>query len=43
VEPVALIVAESPDAVISDIVAALPALPDTDPRPVLHVPKLRLA
>lgn len=32
-----------PDSPISDIVPALPELPKTDPRDILHVPKLRLA
>lgn len=43
VEPVALIVSVTPDALIADIPAVLPSLPRTTPRDILHVPKLRLA
>jgi hypothetical protein len=43
VEPVAIVVTGVPDASVTDVNAALPGLPDTDPRPILHVPKLRLA
>jgi len=42
-EPVTVVVAASPDAVVSVIDVTLPGLPDTDPRPILHVPKLRFA
>ena len=43
VEPVGIVVAAMPEAVLSDTDAALPGLPDTDPRAILHVPKLRFA
>jgi len=43
VEPAAVVVASSPDELVSDIDLALPDLPDIDPRPILHVPKLRVA
>ena len=42
-ETVALVVIGSPDSLVSDVQAALPQLPKTDPRDILHVPKLRLA
>ena len=33
----------SPDIPVADILPALPQLPKTNPRDILHVPKLRLA
>ena len=42
-EPVGLVAMSSLDIPLSDILPALPQLPKTDPRDVLHVPKLRLA
>ena len=42
-ETLMLAAVSSPDNPISDIVRALPRLPETDPRDILHVPKLRLA
>lgn len=41
-EPVTVVVAMSPDTLIADIAAFLPDLPRTNPRDILHVPKLRL-
>jgi hypothetical protein len=43
VEPVALVVATTPDVPIADIPDVLLNLPRTTPRDILHVPKLRLA
>jgi hypothetical protein len=37
-----VVVATSPDILIADVAAFLPDLPRTDPRDILHVPKLRL-
>jgi hypothetical protein len=42
VEHAAVIVASSPDLPVIDIDGVLPGLPNTDPRPILHVPKPRL-
>jgi len=42
VEPVAIVVATSPDDRVVDIAAFLPDPPRTDPRDILHVPKLRI-
>ena len=42
-ETLTLVVMTSPANPISDIVAAGPQLPKTNPRDILHVPKLRLA
>ena len=42
-ESVALVAMSSPDIPLSDILPALPQLSKTDPRDILHVPKLRLA
>jgi hypothetical protein len=41
-EPVAIVVATSPDILVADIAALLPDPPRTDPRDILHVPKLRV-
>jgi hypothetical protein len=41
-EPVMIVVATSPDILIANVAAFLPDLPRTDPRDILHVPKLRL-
>lgn len=42
-EPVMLALTSSPDVPVTDLVALLPRVPRTDPRDILHVPKLRLA
>ena len=42
-EPVALAAMSSPDIPVIAILPALPQLPKTNPRDILHVPKLRLA
>lgn len=42
-EPVMLALTSSPDVPLTDIMAPLPRLPKTNPRDILHVPKLRLA
>jgi hypothetical protein len=42
VEPAMVVAATSPDIVIADMAALLPDLPRTNPRDILHVPKLRL-
>lgn len=42
-ETLTLVAMISPDKSISDLVPALPQLPKSDPRDILHVPKLRLA
>ena len=42
-EAVTLVALSCPDSPISDVVPTLPELPKTDPRDILHVPKLRLA
>jgi hypothetical protein len=40
---VAVAIAASPNVLVTSIDAVLPGLPDTDPRPILHVPKFRFA
>ena len=42
-EPVALAAMSSPDIPVTALLPALPQLPKTNPRDILHVPKLRLA
>ena len=42
-EPVMIVVAASPHILVANIGTFLPDLPRTDPRDILHVPKLRLA
>jgi hypothetical protein len=42
-EPVAFAAMSSPSILVSDIRPALLRLPQTDPRDILHVPKVRLA
>jgi hypothetical protein len=39
VEPLTVLSAATPDIRITDIAAALPRFPASDPRPILHVPK----
>ena len=41
-EPVMVVVATSPDIAVADIATFLPDPSRTDPRDILHVPKLRL-
>jgi hypothetical protein len=43
IEPVALVAAGSPDVAVTGVDAVLPDLPDSDPRPILHVPKRRVS
>jgi hypothetical protein len=43
VEPVAFIVATSPDVPVADAPTFLPNLPQIDPHDILHVPKIRFA
>lgn len=43
VEPVALIVTITPDLLVADAPTFLPDLPRTNPRDILHVPKIRLS
>ena len=43
VEPATLAVNSSADVAVADVVVALPQLLPTDPRDILHVPKLRKA
>lgn len=42
-EPVALVAMSSFDLTVCDMRPALPSPPNTDPRDILHVPKLRVA
>jgi hypothetical protein len=42
-EAVTMVVASSPEAPLSELVAFLPGVPITDPRDILHVPKVYLA
>ena len=42
-EPVAPVAMSSPHIPVGDILPAPPQLPETNPRDILHVPKLRLA
>ena len=42
-EPVALAAMSSPDIPVTALLPALPQFPKTNPRDILHVPKLRLA
>lgn len=42
-EPVMVVVAIFPDILVADIATFLPDLLRTNPRDILHVPKLRLA
>jgi hypothetical protein len=41
VEPAMFVVAISPDIPVADLTTFLPDFPRTDPRDILHVPKLR--
>jgi hypothetical protein len=43
VEPATVTTGESPDVAATCITTVLPPLPRTDPREILHVPRLRLA
>jgi hypothetical protein len=43
VEPVVVAAARTPDGPISEVKNPLPRLATADPRPVLHVPRLRAA
>jgi len=42
-EAVTIVVASSPDAPVSELVAFFPGVPIADPRDILHVPKPSLA
>jgi hypothetical protein len=42
-EPAMLAHTSSPDVPVTDLIDRLPIVPRTDPRDILHVPKLRLA
>ena len=39
VEPLTFTIAATPELCITDVAAALPRFPTSDPRPILHVPK----
>jgi hypothetical protein len=43
VETAAIVVASSPDTPVTQFAPVLPSFTDTQPRDILHVPKLRLA
>jgi hypothetical protein len=43
VETAAIVVASSPDTPVPQFAPVLPSFTDTEPRDILHVPKLRLA
>ena len=43
VEPVAVVISATPDALIADVSERLPTLPRTTARDILHVPKIRFA
>jgi hypothetical protein len=43
IEPVAVVAASLPDRPVVAMVAPLPGLPLTDPRPILHVPRVGAA
>jgi hypothetical protein len=42
-EPITIVIAESPNVLVADVAAVLPQFPTTDPRDILHVPRLVLA
>ena len=43
VEPVAVVISATPDALIADVSELLPNLPRSTARDILHVPKIRFA